>query len=200
MIDINNPAALDTLRRVFHSFNKFMVLMWRLGLGPMLNAWPRVLGRYMVIVHRGRKTGHIRYTPVNFAIVDGALYATAGFGAHSDWYRNIQAKPDVELWLPDGRRQAQAVDVSDSAERTPIMREVLIGSGFVAPLLAVDPHELSDAALAGATADYRLVRFDRQQAVVGPGGPGELAWVWPLGAVLLAPILLRRLVRARWHV
>lgn len=190
MIDLNNAAVEQRLRRGFHFFNKFMVLLWRLGLGPALNSWPQGLGRYMVIVHRGRKTGRLRYTPVNFATVDGGVYALAGFGAQSDWYRNIQAYGQVELWLPNERRQAQAVESSDADDRTAIMRQVLIGSGFAAPLMGVDPRGLSDPALASATSDYRLVRFDRQESVRGPGGPGDLAWVWPLGAVLLLPLVL----------
>jgi len=197
LIKLDTPGTEEALRQGFHRLNKFMLLLWRLGLGPMLNMWPGGLGRYLVIVHRGRKTGRVRYTPVNYAPIDGDIYCTAGFGAVSDWYRNLQADPDVELWLPDGRWRAHATDVSDADNRLTLLREVLIGSGFAAPLMGVDPHALSDAALADAAANYRLVRFERTAPVTGPGGPGDLAWVWPLVVLFLLPLALRRCKPAR---
>ncbi|MCK5429323.1 MAG: nitroreductase family deazaflavin-dependent oxidoreductase, partial [Anaerolineales bacterium] len=90
------------LRRLFKSFNRFMLLLWRLGLGSWMK-WPEFSGAIMVVKHTGRKTGLTRYTPLNFAVVDGDIYCTAGFGAGADWYRNILANPQVELWLPDER-------------------------------------------------------------------------------------------------
>src|SRR5688572_23651580 len=98
MID---SQQLAVARQGFRYVNYFMVLMWRMGLGKMLNLWPQVLGRYMVLGHTGRKSGILRRTPVNYATVEGELYCVAGFGRGSDWFRNILAKPEVEIWLPD---------------------------------------------------------------------------------------------------
>lgn len=39
--------------RVLRGINLLHLGMWRLGLGPMLSAWPRWLGRYMLIVTTG---------------------------------------------------------------------------------------------------------------------------------------------------
>ena len=75
----------ESLRQAFKVLNRRLMLpLWRLGLGRWLNAWPAVGGRIMVLVHRGRKSGLQRYTPVNYAQVDGEVYCTAGFGAGSD--------------------------------------------------------------------------------------------------------------------
>lgn len=169
-----------------------MLLQWRLGFGPLMNAWPGGFGRFVVLVHTGRRTGRVRHTPVNYALIDGDIYCTAGFGAASDWFRNLQANPDVELWLPEGRWRAHATDVSNAENRLTLMREVLLGSGFAAPLMGVDPRTLPDEALDAATLSYRLVRFRRTAPVTGPGGPGDLAWVWPLAVLLLLPLALRR--------
>ena len=73
------PAQMNTLRRVFHAMNHFMVFMWKIGLGRWINAWPAVGGRMMVIQHRGRRSGKIYLTPVNYASVDGEVYWTNGF-------------------------------------------------------------------------------------------------------------------------
>ena len=102
------PEKLENLRQMFKQMNKFMLLMWRLGLGSWLNFWPDVGGRIMVITHTGRKTGLKRRTPVNYALVEGELYCTAGFGPMSDWYRNLKAHSQVEVWLPEGWWRSRA--------------------------------------------------------------------------------------------
>ena len=147
------------LRRFFKRFNWLMLLMWRLGLGPWVNAWPAVGGRIMVITHTGRRTGRRRQTPVNYAPVGEAVYLTAGFGSHCDWYRNLRADPRVEVWLPNGRWQGLAEDVSESPERVQRLREVLIASGFAAYLAGIDPRRISHEDLELLAEEYRLVRI-----------------------------------------
>ncbi len=186
---ISNPRLENALRQGLRSFNRFMLLMWRLGLGGWVNGWPSVGGRIMVLGHRGRKTGLRRRTPVNYDIIAGEVYCVAGFGAGADWYRNLMAHPQVEVWLPDGWWAGQAEDVSDAPDRIRLLRQVLVASGFAAYLAGINPKALSDEDLAAATQSYRLVRIHRAEARTGPGGPGDLAWVWPAMAMAL-PFLL----------
>lgn len=153
------PKQLNTLRRVFHAMNPFMVFMLRIGLGWTMNIMPSVSGRIMVIEHRGRKSGKKYLTPVNYALVDGEVYCTAGFGSVSDWYKNIMANPQVVLRLPEGKRKARAEDVTDSPRRVFLMRQVIIGSGFAGPLFGVDQRKLNDEQLDAVTKEYRLVHF-----------------------------------------
>jgi deazaflavin-dependent oxidoreductase (nitroreductase family) len=192
-----NPLFLEKLRRGFKTFNRFMLLMWRLGLGNWLNAWPKVGGRIMVITHTGRKSGTRRQTPVNYAIVDGDIYCTAGFGPGSDWYRNLLANPNVEVWLPEGWWSGTAEDVSDQKERLYLLRQALIASGFAARLAGINPLTITDGELDAATTDYRLVRIRRLAARTGRQGPGDLAWVWPLATMVLLPLVLLRRSRNR---
>lgn len=153
------PKQMNTLRRVFHAGNRFMVWMWKMGWGKAINSWPAGFGRIMVIKHRGRKSGKEYLTPVNYAIVDGAIYCTAGFGVISDWYRNILVDPRVELWLPDGKQTFCAEEISDSPKRLFLMRQVIIASGFAGPLLGVNPRKLNDEQLDRVSKDYRLIHF-----------------------------------------
>lgn len=182
---------LAQLRGVFKRFNRFMLLIWRLGLGAWLNLWPSVGGRILVVVHRGRVTGLARRTPLNYALSGDDIYCTAGFGAGADWFRNILADPRVEVWLPDGWWAGLAEDVTGAEGYTERLRAVLINSGVVAPLFGIHPRTMSDDELMAVCADYRLVRIRRTEARTGPGGPGDLAWIWPAAAFALLLLALR---------
>ena len=185
------PITEQRLRRIFKSFNRLMLLLWRLGLGSWIN-WPAFSGSIMVIKHTGRKTGLTRHTPVNYAIVDEDIYCTAGFGSVSDWYRNLLANPQVEIWLPDGRWAGVADDVSDAQDRGALLRHVILASGFAGPMFGVNPKQLSDADFEKLMSSYRLIRIQRKDAVTGPGGPGDLAWIWPLAAFMLMLLWFQR--------
>lgn len=180
------------MRQGFKYLNRVMLLNWRLGLGPMMSVSPQILGRYMVITHVGRKSGLVRRTPLNFAPAGDVVYCVAGFGHIADWYKNIMANPEIEVWLPDGRWQAHAEDVTGSEGSLPLIREVLINSGFAAVFAGINPHNVDDATLKAQTEEYRLVRLTLIKPLEGEGGPGDLAWVWPIaGAVGLMVTALR---------
>jgi len=191
-----SEVTLET-RKYFKLFNYFMMFMWRLGLGPYINAWPEVGGRIMVLNHYGRNTGKRLQTPLNYAEVNGEIYCTAGFGSAADWYKNIITNPQVEVWMPNGWWAGLAEEVLDPKLRLPILRQVLISSGAAAPIFGVPIKVMTDEQLAAETADYMLVRIRRTVARTGPGGPGDLAGVWPLATFLLLFALLTRRRRRR---
>ena len=155
----STEQQMNSLRKVFHAMNRFMVFMWKIGLGKAMNIWPAGFGRIMVIKHRGRKSGKEYLTPVNYAIVNGEIYCVAGFGSISDWYRNMLVYPQVELWLPEGKRLMCAEDISNSPDRLYLLRQVIIASGFAGPLFGVDPKKLDDEQLHKVSKNYRLVHF-----------------------------------------
>lgn len=180
-------------RQGFKYLNRFMLLLWRLGLQRwgMRNPYG---GYIMVITHTGRKSGLPRRTPVNYAEIEGDLYCTAGFGAIADWYRNLLANPRVEIWLPDSWWEGVAEDVTawPAARRLPLLRQVLVNSGFAAYAAGLNPRTMGDDELAAATAAYKLIRIQRTSPRTGPGGPSDLAWLWPVLATLLALLLIWR--------
>ena len=188
----SSPIAENALRQLFKLANRWMLLLWRLELGNFGNR-PET-SQVMVLTHTGRKSGLRRRTPVNYTVIDDAIYCTAGFGSTADWYKNIIADPHVEVWLRDGWWAGLAEEVADDdPQRLHVMRQVLIASGFAAPLFAgMNPKTIDDGALAQATASYRLIRIRRNEARTGPGGPGDLAWLWPAATFVLLGLLLRR--------
>jgi len=170
----------QTQRQFFRFMNRFMILMWRLGMGPLINIWPQVIGRIMVISHTGRKTGMRRHTPLNYAIMEEGVYCAAGFGARSDWYRNIIAHPQVELWLPQGWWAGEAVPADDDPRRLEKIRQILINSGFAAGLFeGIHPRRMSDLELETLAKKYCLVCIRPIEARTGAGGPSDMVWVWP---------------------
>lgn len=181
----------DQLRKVFKAFNRFMVLLFRLGLGSFGNG-TRYGGYIMVIKHIGRNTGLTRLTPVNYAGADGDIYCTSGFGKAADWYLNIKANPLVEVWLPDGRWVGIAEDVTGLENAASHLRQVIVASGLAGPLFGVNPKKFSDQDFQEMLQSYRLIRIRKENALTGAGGPGDLAWVWPLTTFILMWLLLRR--------
>ncbi len=192
---VARPATQEALRRGFRSVNRAMVLMWRLGLGPLLNSWPPGFGRILVVEHVGRTSGTRYRTPLNYTVADEDLYCVAAFGERTDWYRNAMATPTLGLWLPSGRWTATAVDVTDQPGALDLVRGVLIDSGFAAPLFGLFPRRMSDDDLAAATTGYRLVRIDLDHRIAHEG-PADLAWVWAPIAIA-GGLLLRRRRRCR---
>jgi deazaflavin-dependent oxidoreductase (nitroreductase family) len=186
-----SPSTEIRLRRGFKILNRFMLMLWRLGLGRYGNG-NKFAGWIMVIKHRGHRTGRTRYAPVNYAEVGDDIYCTAGFGPGTHWYRNLLADPRVELWLPDGRWSGLAEDASQDPQRIAFFRQVLIASGFAGPLFGLNPHRMSDNELESVLEGYRLVRIRKTGPLTGPGGPGELAWIWPLSTFFMLALLLRR--------
>ena len=188
-------ATQQRLRGAFRYVNRAMVVLWRLGLGRLVNVWPSGSGRIMVITHTGRRSGRRFRTPLNYAEIDEDVYCTAGFGTGTDWYRNVLADPMVEVWLPGRRWRGRVEDVDASPERTRLLREVLLASGFAAPAAGVRVRRLSDEELAAATTGYRLLRIRRQGSAEGSPRPGDLAWTWSVAA--LVGVVIVALVRRR---
>jgi hypothetical protein len=58
-------------------------------------------------------------------------------------------------------------------------------------LFGVNPKKLTDDDFEERLDRYRIIRIRRKEPVTGPGGPGELAWIWPVSTFILI-LLLRR--------
>jgi len=192
----------EALRQGFRQGNRAMVLGWRLGAGSFMNqSW--LSGQIMVITHTGRSSGRRYRTPVNYARFGDDVYCIAGFGAGSDWYRNVLAHPRVEVWLPCGTFggpvgwwQATAEVVTDEAFRLERMRDVLVASGFAGRLDGFR-GDLPDDELRVMTQQYPLLRLAFDEARTGSGGPGDLAAVWQVAASALAVLALVSWVTGR---
>ena len=70
------------------------ILLYRIGLGWLLGH------RFLLLTHRGRVTGRLRQTVLEVVRYDAGRHdytVIAGFGPKTDWYRNLQARPALEI-------------------------------------------------------------------------------------------------------
>jgi len=184
--------TLPTLSRSFRVLNRCYVLpVIKLGLGR-LHANP-LTGSWLLLRTTGRRTGRKREVALGYAILDGAVYCSAGFGPRTRWYRNLLADPRVEVVLPDVAFAGLAEEVSDPAEldrawRVLIQSLGILGRAFVcAP--DVDPDELK-----ARTANLPLVRIRPVGLASGPADPG--GWLW-ITLTLVGLVWLAGRVRSR---
>lgn len=98
----------------FKVINKIILPLYRWKLLPLIGAhrW----GRLYVITTRGRKSGLLRQTPLEYFILDGQLHGGVSGPAKSQWHKNIIANPD-EVWVQLGFRNFHArIEFLEEAE------------------------------------------------------------------------------------
>lgn len=104
---------------------------WRLG-------W--LLGhRFLRLTHTGRRTGRVYHTVLEVVGTDPAadeVVVMAGLGTRADWYRNITARPALEIAI--GRRRfVPAHRVLGDTEAAMVLAAYEQRNRFAAPLVRV---------------------------------------------------------------
>ena len=172
----------DYLRRTFRFLNRyFMVPMVRLGFGPFFGN--PVSGYIMILKTKGRKTGKMRFSPVNYAIHNGSVYCLAGWGKTSDWYRNLVANPQVEQILPGGAFAGLAETVNDANEKRIMIRQILKNGGVAGFFEGYNPYTITDDQLDKKTAELVLVRIRPNGLGSGAADPGGWLWILVWGTI-----------------
>ena len=82
---------------------KWALLPYRLGLGFLLAR------QVMVLTTRGRVTGRLRKTPLWYVRDGDAVYCFSGWGASSDWWRNLEAEPSALAQIGKHRWRTKGV-------------------------------------------------------------------------------------------
>ena len=91
-------------------FFRVPIGLYRVGLANQL-------GRSTLLLRtRGRKTGRLRTTALNYFAEGDVAYVVSGMGPHSDWLRNLQADPHVQVQVGSRRFDASAETIADPAE------------------------------------------------------------------------------------
>ena len=91
MTTVISPSKPTGLLKLVFALPRYLY-RWHLG-------W--LLGnRFLMLTHIGRKTGRRRQTVLEIVHYDPSTrerIVMAGYGAQSDWYRNIQAQPAIDV-------------------------------------------------------------------------------------------------------
>ena len=91
--------------------------LFRAGLGGLFG------DRLVLIEHRGRTSGKRRFVVVEVVGRDPrAVRVASGFGARSQWYRNIAANGVAFLTVGGHRRTAAVARMLDAAESERVLR------------------------------------------------------------------------------
>jgi deazaflavin-dependent oxidoreductase (nitroreductase family) len=95
-------------KSLYHSLkalNRRMVANYLRGIGPT-----RIV---LLLTTTGRKTGQPRITPLQFEELDGVIYIASARGREADWFKNIQANPQVHIQMQTRKFDATAEPVTD---------------------------------------------------------------------------------------
>ena len=180
------------MRKLFWFLNKFfMVPVFRLGLGGLM-ANP-FSGYIMVVKVIGRKSGKVRYAPVNYAIHQGSIYCVSGGRKTSDWYKNLLATPDVEVILPGGAVYGHASEEVDPEIRRVVIRQILKNAGFAGFFEGYNPWKISDDELVIKSSDMPLLRIVPQGIGKGASDPQGWAWISVIAALVLIILFVIKL-------
>jgi deazaflavin-dependent oxidoreductase (nitroreductase family) len=181
---------MNLTRYIFLYLNKyFMVPMFQLGFGFLIGN--PLTGYIMVLKHTGRKTGLLRYTPVNYVIIDGHLYCIAGFGKRSHWYLNIQTNPKLEIMLPGRTIYAQAEEVTDPDEALLATKQIFKNAGFAGFFEGYNPYTAPDKKFQETLQRAPVLRMHQTGIGAGPADPGGRLWLsLTIGALAIILLVL----------
>lgn len=98
-------------KTIYHrmkALNARMAANYKHGFGPT-----RIV---LLLTTIGRKSGLPRVTPLQFEEVEGNYYIASARGQDADWFKNIQANPNVHVQIREQEFDAVAEPVTDSLQ------------------------------------------------------------------------------------
>jgi deazaflavin-dependent oxidoreductase (nitroreductase family) len=173
---------------------KTPLILWRMGLGGMLSHEALSGSRMLVLTSWGRKSQKPRHTMLSYVLAGGREYVSSGWGARTDWYKNILANPHVTVQAGPKSYGAKARRVQDNDEFKRIAQEMFETGGdshFAAWLESFGiEYDLQD--MIDKKEQLYLVAFDKGEET-GPNPPPlpiDLKWIWGVGLLILICIWL----------
>lgn len=152
---------------------KAPILLYRLGLGF-------VVGRlFMVLTTTGRKSGQPRRTAIEFHEFEGKPTVMSGWGAKTDWYRNLQASPlaTVQTWRGAQSVRARRIDSEEELRRAfdwarsnPTMRNMMKLARF----------EMAQEQFIAEKERFTLITFEPTDQPAPPPLKADLVWIWTI--------------------
>lgn len=174
---------------------KTPLIWWRMGLGGILSHKALSGSRMLVLTCWGRKSQKPRHTMLSYVQVGEREYVCSGWGAGTDWYKNILENPHVTVQVGHGIYGAKARRVQDNEEFKRIADAMFEtgGDSHFASWLESFEIELDLQDMINKKDRLYLVAFDWSEETCPPPMPVDLKWIW--GVMILIPVCIWLLVR-----
>ncbi len=98
-------AAFDWAR--MKNIQKIHRVLYALGLGPLIG---KII---LLLTTNGRKSGQPRVTPLQYEKIGEKYYLGSARGTRSDWYKNLEADPRLEVRVKNLHFRGMAELVTD---------------------------------------------------------------------------------------
>src|SRR4030067_2251633 len=108
---------------------KSPIIWWRMGFGKILSHKALAGSKMLVLTSWGRKSQKPRHTMLSYVLVGENEYVCSGWGARTDWYKNILANPHVTVQVGHRIYGAKARRGQDNNEYTRIAQEMFETGG-----------------------------------------------------------------------
>ena len=121
----------------------------------------------MLLTTIGHKSGKERRTPLGYTYepkVD-TYYLTAGWDGNTDWYRNLQANPQVNVWIGKRRFDCLSRFVSEE-EAVKLIQKFIDINPFASQLLPQitgKPFDPSEEGLKRAIPHFPMVALKEEK-------------------------------------
>jgi deazaflavin-dependent oxidoreductase (nitroreductase family) len=99
--------------------SKLLRWLFRLPVGIYRARLGWIFGRrFLMLTHRGRKSGLVRRTVVEVVAHSGSTYVVfSGYGATADWYRNALASPPLRVDVGSEHFEPAVRDIPEPERR-----------------------------------------------------------------------------------
>jgi deazaflavin-dependent oxidoreductase (nitroreductase family) len=186
---IRHPTELRPLLRL-------PIILWRLGLGPLIGRIDVRGGHLVMLTVTGRSTRLPRHTPLVAHDFDGRTYLWCPYGDRAQWYHNAGANPVVTVQSGGDLRSMRAVAITDVDEVVRLVAQLRhFDQTFLRSYLEAEGVADTDADVATNAGRLHLRRLDPTEEEGPPALPADLAWVWPVAAAAGLSLAARRVSR-----
>ena len=163
---------------------KSPILFYRLGLGF-------ITGRiFMIMTTIGRKSGQPHRTAIEFHEFKGRKYVFGNWEKKTDWYRNIEAQPNITIQTWRGAESVVARKLSTDSELAEAF-EYSMSNPSMCMILNAIGFELNLEQFIAHKDRFTFVTFDLTDQTTPPELKADLWWVSLSGIALILYLLTR---------
>lgn len=185
---VRHPES-SVLRPLF----RLPIVLWRLGLGPVMTRLEVRRGHLVMLTATGRSSGLPRHTPVTAHSVDGRTYLWCPYGRRAQWYRNISENPVVTVQSRGGARAMRAVGVDDVDEAAQVVAELRrFDEAFLRSYLGAEGFADTPDDIVQNARRLHIRRLEHTEDEGPPALEADLAWVWLAAAAGATFMVARR--------